>query len=319
MSGPPPRYAFADETFRDPRRGQGQPGYYQLAAVLVEGGDVWQFRNDIRAQAGAAGEFKASTLADRGNRQAVADMLDLVCNAPCFNLLVVRNNHQINQERARQECLERLLIELYGQKVFSLTLDSRESIVGPDPQVRNKKDFETRRRLVSAGSIDRNLRMTHLHDYEEQLLWYLMRSGGRTGAISCSETANFGYVSRGSAGSSACNGPLKATRSASPRGMSPTSAGRCASSGATCGVAVTTVRHGWPKSIQLASAGPAGSTPCSIAAGRLGFEPRLHGSKGRRAADYPISHCADHRPAGSARPQQLTRRVARAAGWTNLR
>ena len=26
-------------------------------------------------------------------------------------------------------------------------------------------------------------------------------------------------------------------------------------------------------------------------AGRLGLEPRLHGTKGRRAADYPISHC----------------------------
>lgn len=171
MSGPPPRYAFADETFRDPRRKQGQPGYYQLAAVLVEGADVAQFRRDILAQAGASGEFKASTLADRGNRQAVADMLDLVCNAPCFNLVIVRNDHQVNQERARQECLERLLIELAGQKVFSLTLDSRESIVGPDPQVRNKKDLETRRRLITAGDIGRNMRMTHLHDYQEQLLW----------------------------------------------------------------------------------------------------------------------------------------------------
>lgn len=98
-------------------------------------------------------------------------MLDLVCDAPCFNLVVVRNEHRINQERARQECLERLLIELNGQKIFSLTLDSRESIVGTDPQVRNKKDLATRRRLTTAGNISRNMRMTHCHDHQEQLLW----------------------------------------------------------------------------------------------------------------------------------------------------
>ena len=33
-----------------------------------------------------------------------------------------------------------------------------------------------------------------------------------------------------------------------------------------------------------------GVTDSTNSAGRLGLEPRLHGSKGRRAADYPISH-----------------------------
>jgi hypothetical protein len=42
---------------------------------------------------------------------------------------------------------------------------------GSDPQARNKKDLETRRRLIVADKISRNMRMTHRHDYQEQLLW----------------------------------------------------------------------------------------------------------------------------------------------------
>jgi hypothetical protein len=191
---------------RDPRRAHGRLGYYQLAAVLIEAADIAQFRRDVLALVGAAGEFTASALADQGNRKAVADMLDLVCAAPCFNLVVVRNEHHINQERARQECLEKLLIELSGQKVFSLTLDSRESIIGRDPQVRNKKDLETRRRLISADKIGRNMRMTHRHDYQEPCCGCPTRSGGHTGATSWSGTANSGCGSRGSPRSSASNG-----------------------------------------------------------------------------------------------------------------
>lgn len=170
VSGRPLRQAFGDETFRDPRPSQGLPGYYQIAAVLVEGDDLAAFRNEVQGHA-VNGEFKASELANAGNRQAVADLLDFVAEAPCFSIVVIRNEHPLSQEAARQQCVERVLIEASSQKVFGVTLDSREANIGPDPEVRNKKDLATRRRLVASGQVDRNLRLEHRHDRQEPVLW----------------------------------------------------------------------------------------------------------------------------------------------------
>lgn len=77
-AGPPLRFAFADESFRDPQQAEGQLGYYQLAAVLLDGFDVSEFRINVRSPSDAAGEFKASARANAGDRRAIADMLDMI-------------------------------------------------------------------------------------------------------------------------------------------------------------------------------------------------------------------------------------------------
>lgn len=169
---PAKRWAFVDETFRDASPATSGRGYYQLAAALLEDDDVDAVRKRLATDFGQNGPFKASNLGQNTTGlEIVGDMLDAIVDVGCFSLVVVRHDHQIGQEIARQDCVKQLLRECESQSIRNVVLDSREAVIGPDPEVRNKKDLRTRTELARNGLVHRSMRVTHLHDDQEPLLW----------------------------------------------------------------------------------------------------------------------------------------------------
>lgn len=162
------KVAFFDETFRDPT--SSVAGYYQLTAALVDGPEVSQLRRTTVAAAPAQG-FHASNLAASGQAADVEAMLRHVAGSPCWNLITVTAGHSHNQEGARQSCLEVLLEQIDRFKIRHVVADSREAIVGKDPQARNRKDQATLRGLRQQQRVDRHMTLRHVHDSTEQLLW----------------------------------------------------------------------------------------------------------------------------------------------------
>lgn len=169
------KLAFFDETIRDPTR--DVKGYYQLTAALVDGPEVADLRRATVAAAPAQG-FHASNLAAHGQATAVELMLQHVAESPCWNLITVCHTSEAvatgagpSQEEARQRCLAVLLEQVDRFKIGQVVADSREAIVGRDPQARNRKDQATLQELRRQRRVDRHMTLRHMHDSDEQLLW----------------------------------------------------------------------------------------------------------------------------------------------------
>lgn len=150
------KIAFVDETFMD---AHGRtPGYYQLSAALVDGTSAATLRSETLRVAPRGG-FHASALARAGREGDVEAMLQHVAASDCWNLVVVTVGHLGKSEPARQHCLGALLRLLDGQKITHVVADSREAIIGRDPQARNRIDLSTLRSLRAAGHVSRHMTM----------------------------------------------------------------------------------------------------------------------------------------------------------------
>lgn len=162
------RLAFVDESFKD---ASGRtPGYYQLAAALVDGASVSTLRVETVAAAPRQG-FHASTLANRGRQRDVESMLDHVARSESWNVIVVTAGHLGSSEPARQRCLASMLELMDGQKITHVIADSREATLGNDPQARNRVDLTTLKTLRTSGAVSRHMTLAHEHDNREPLLY----------------------------------------------------------------------------------------------------------------------------------------------------
>jgi len=162
------KFAFVDETFRDPS--SSVTAYYQLTALLVEDSEVSSLRAATVAIAPASG-FHASVLANRGDELAVEKMLQHSAETGWHVVVVSAEHHGIGQEVARQRCLATLLEHVDQQKITRVVADSRLAIVGRDPQARNKYDLATLVALRRQQTVSRHLTLTHESGKNEQLLW----------------------------------------------------------------------------------------------------------------------------------------------------
>jgi hypothetical protein len=163
------KHAYIDETFRDPSATAS--GYYQLTAVLLDAPDL----QVVRAQTLAISPgttFHTSKLNNQGRSDLVEAMLEHVAQTPCWNLITVTSGHDevSQQESARQRCLSKMLVLIDSHKIRHVVADSREANLGPDPQVRNRKDLNTLRTLRQTQLVDRHMTLQHQHDWAEPML-----------------------------------------------------------------------------------------------------------------------------------------------------
>lgn len=163
------KLAFIDETFREPR--PEATGYYQLSAVLVDGTEEAALRATVLGAVNHGETMHTSSYVAAGRSAQVHGFLDVIAGSTAWNLVVVTSGHTRDQESARQRVLTELLVVLEANKIRRVVTDSREQIVGRDPQARNKIDLATAARLRRRGLIDRHLSLTHAHDSDEPLLW----------------------------------------------------------------------------------------------------------------------------------------------------
>ncbi|XVV03613.1 hypothetical protein ACQPW3_40940 [Actinosynnema sp. CA-248983] len=144
-------HAFVDESRR-------QETYY-LAAALVPPRELAALRTRLRGlrfQGQRELHFKQETPARRR----------LIASALCrfgVEVNVYSASCRRGEERARQECLARLIQDLLDLGAARLVLDSREG--------RDVHDRETIRRLLRKADRERSLSYDHLESVGEPLLW----------------------------------------------------------------------------------------------------------------------------------------------------
>ncbi len=165
------KLALIDETVRDP--GKTGDGYYQLTAALIDGPAVSLLRTDTVAVAPPGG-FHASKLAAQKQHVAVDRMLQHVAGREeCWSLIAVTDAYRLRseQEQARQRCLTELLGRIHDSGISHVVVDSREAVVGTDPEARNRHDRGTLAALRRSGRVNRHMTLEHKHDRKEPLLW----------------------------------------------------------------------------------------------------------------------------------------------------
>lgn len=144
-------HAFADESYRG--------STYLMAVALVDPADLDVLRRRVRSlllpgqrelhcfkESAARRRLIVSTLADAGARAMVYS----------------RQCHRRDQERARQDCLDRLVVDMLKAGTHRLVLDSRKE--------RNHHDEATIRSVLGNRPQDSGLTYEHLDSAHELLL-----------------------------------------------------------------------------------------------------------------------------------------------------
>ncbi len=148
--------AYVDESVRFGTK----PGYYVLAAALVEDSAAAAFREVVAPLAHRPKGFHW-TEADQQRRWTA---VEAVRSANALHLVVVgAPMDPARQERARRGCLERLLFELDAAGITQVLLESRTATL-------NRKDQQVVGGFL-ARKVIRHVRIKHTAAVNEPLLW----------------------------------------------------------------------------------------------------------------------------------------------------
>jgi len=178
--------AFVDEAFIQWRH---HPGAYLFAAVILDEDAVAQAADAARAAA-RGWEFHSTHLYHRGHVGVIESMLDAVEEHAGWTVLVAQTPLAdlsddepqppgVRRETARQTSLERLLTYLNAQKVRDVVLDTRGGEAEWQlarqegrrvPEI-DRQDIHTYRRLVHRGDISHRMRLIHVDDRTQPVLW----------------------------------------------------------------------------------------------------------------------------------------------------
>ncbi len=150
--------AFVDESLL---KGSHSPGFYLLAAVILDQDTADQARNAMRAAVGGD-YFHTTKLHHAARFRVVEDALDTVAAHAGWVHIVTHAPLDVPKEIARQRCLGQMLPELNRQRVRDVILDSRGA--DPDPEKRDSNDLRDRRtyrHLVREGTISSRMALRH--------------------------------------------------------------------------------------------------------------------------------------------------------------
>ncbi|MDR7277651.1 hypothetical protein [Catenuloplanes atrovinosus] len=158
--------AFVDESLL---KGSHSPGFYLLAAVILDQDTADQARNAMRAAVGGD-YFHTTKLHHAARFRVVEDALDTVAAHAGWVHIVTHAPLDVPKEIARQRCLGQMLPELNRQRVRDVILDSRGA--DPDPEKRDSNDLRDRRtyrHLVREGTISSRMALRHQPSRDEGL------------------------------------------------------------------------------------------------------------------------------------------------------
>lgn len=206
------RIAFVDETFVDPsydeKTGILRPGYYSIAAVVVEADDIAKFREDFASSFGGINYWHTTDAANNTARKRQKDdaepnfrnspwlvqknirpMLDTLGRNTKDGQNIVTLNFNIPytddpderlrlRDAARAEAITALTTHLTHADpptttfVFEKVSDSKENSTGKKQKGKDEsqKDIDTLNRLEKAGIIPRITKI-FAHPSDEPLLW----------------------------------------------------------------------------------------------------------------------------------------------------
>jgi hypothetical protein len=151
--------AFVDES---QSHQQLDPNCYVLAAGLCEPEHIDAARAGMAALQ-LPGQHKVHWRDESPKRRS--EIVDVIAGLPLQHLVVVRDGRAGEKpERRRRHCLERLLYELDGLHVGSVTFESRGR--HDDRRDRVMLDRLRARKVVSAG-----IRLDHVPGPKDPLLW----------------------------------------------------------------------------------------------------------------------------------------------------
>jgi hypothetical protein len=154
--------AFADESFHEAPSG----GFYVLAAAVFDGDDHDPSREvmlQLRAKQGGGKVQKLHW--NEMNRQRRLDAVTRVADLAGFHLVAIGTPvpHR-RQERARANCLARLVLELHGYGVHTLFMESRSRVLN----LRDVRTVTWTRCLLPKGD---EFQVKHLPGATEPLFW----------------------------------------------------------------------------------------------------------------------------------------------------
>jgi hypothetical protein len=167
--------AFVDESFIDKT---GHPGFYLLAAVIVEADNLNTLIAAARTAA-AGEEFHTTQAHHRGHHRTIEDMLDTIEHHAAWTTVIAHAPLGPSKEVARQTGLRQLLTHLDKQRVRDVVLDTRG---GPSdwqdawdkghkrPDI-DHRDLRTYRHMVANREISSRLRLLHVDDRDQPGLW----------------------------------------------------------------------------------------------------------------------------------------------------
>lgn len=162
--------AFIDESYYfDPKKSDDTS--YVLAAVIIDGDDISEARQRTRLAAEPATDFHKTDLWHNNEVATIHRMLRHIHDDAGWNVFAIQAPFGGHADKARQQCLEQLLIELDGRKVGAVVCDSRIQPNSTDPQQLNREDLNTARKLRSSQRVSRQLQVRHASDAQEPLLW----------------------------------------------------------------------------------------------------------------------------------------------------
>ena len=153
-------HAWVDESMRAPSN--GRPGMYLMAAVIADPAACEEVRDSLRTLR----QGKAKRLHWRHESGPQQEKIAaLVAELDAFSIVVVGvPMDSRRQERARRQCMERLLYELDQTGVTAVLLESRHSAL-------NAKDKTMAAALYSKGAISAALRVGFALPNQEPMLW----------------------------------------------------------------------------------------------------------------------------------------------------
>lgn len=204
------RIAFIDETFVEPTydkdTGVLHPGYYSIAAVVVEADDIAKFREDLPATLGGINYWHTTdAYRNKANQRKKEDAEHTLGNSPWHLRSNIRpmlntlgrhtqngeNNVTLNfnipytddpderlrlREAARAEAITAIATQLTHADpptttfVFEKVKEENQKSNDQDPKEDNQKDIDTLNRLEKAGIIPRINKIFALPT-DEPLLW----------------------------------------------------------------------------------------------------------------------------------------------------
>ncbi|GAA4721504.1 hypothetical protein APR04_001505 [Promicromonospora umidemergens] len=153
-------HAWVDESMRGPS--DSGTGMYFMAAVVADPGACEETRDSLRALRSG----KAKRLHWRHESEARQEKIAaLIAELDAWSIVVVGMPlDSKRQERARRQCMERLLFELDQIGVTAVHLESRHAAL-------NKKDKTMAAALYSKTVISAALRVAFALPHEEPMLW----------------------------------------------------------------------------------------------------------------------------------------------------
>jgi RNase H-fold protein (predicted Holliday junction resolvase) len=153
-------HAWVDESMRAPSN--GRPGMYLMAAVVADPAACDETRDSLRAlRLGKAKRLHWRHESEPRQQKIAA----LVAELDAFSIVVVGVPlDSKRQERARRQCMERLVYELDQIGVTAVLLESRHSAL-------NARDKTMAAALYSRAVISSELRVEFALPHEEPMLW----------------------------------------------------------------------------------------------------------------------------------------------------